>query len=476
MQALPAPSREDIAVAVDARAGGLSDLFANKHLPPDLVLGRRAIIMDAADRNLLQIYQQERPNLNAVRLIIQQVCEAVSHLHDHDLMHGDLKMLNIVRFQLDGRYRLIDFDASAPISVESPRYAAAKFSSAVLPPELFHVLVEGDAPMLFEYWAGCNAELREKVVPLTSGAGRQLVVKSFRTDECSIPITQGLPYSLVEASSKIDCWAVGAIMYTLCAGQPLVTSTRDEDCASGDAMSLLHDWGMNQQVVSAKLEKVKNPLARDLIGKLLQRDASIRQTAGEVLRHGLFDTMVRDVTSNEDQLKLEQMKRDRLHLLKTTTECVHIISTPYLSGQSLAKSVANENESSEAGGVKAFCYNPNEDCPQSLDVSWLDTWMAICDNTVRTGGKVFIIFRSDGEGKFGCDQKGSRSLDGQAQPGEIKYATEKGCELIWVDSVRSRTSTTERRKARRSLRKVPTEAQLNTAVIPAQRQHVSMSI
>jgi serine/threonine protein kinase len=71
--------------------------------------------MDAADRNLNQIYVQEQPDLSGLRTILTQVFEAVAHLHEKELMHGDLKLLNVVRFRRDNRLRLIDFDASAKI-------------------------------------------------------------------------------------------------------------------------------------------------------------------------------------------------------------------------------------------------------------------------------------------------------------------------------------------------------------------------
>ena len=52
------------------------------HLPKGIGLGERMIVMDAADRNLLQIYQQERPDTNAVRTIAELVFEASAHLHE----------------------------------------------------------------------------------------------------------------------------------------------------------------------------------------------------------------------------------------------------------------------------------------------------------------------------------------------------------------------------------------------------------
>ena len=143
-----------------------------------------------------------------------------------------------------------------------------------------------------------------------------------------------------------------------------------------------------------------------------------------------------------DDAKTEMMQK-LLELLKSTTERVHIISTPFRSeqGRPLAKRVADycsPKNCEHTGMRKEFCYNPNEDCPQTAraGVSWLQIWMDICDNTVRTGGKVFVIFRSDGKGKYGCaaNLKGPGSLDGQAQEGEIRYALSKECNIHWVDS------------------------------------------
>ena len=129
---------------------------------------------------------------------------------------------------------------------------------------------------------------------------------------------------------------------------------------------------------------------------------------------------------------LKTLQRSRIELLKSTNMKVNIISTPFQSdaGRSLASRVARAHERPP----NEFCYNPNTDCPQGFEVSWLEMWINICDSTARTKGKVFVIFRSDGQGKFGCDEKGPRSLDGEAQPGEIDYALKVGCEIEYMDS------------------------------------------
>mmetsp|Transcript_74821 Transcript_74821/g.206395 ORF Transcript_74821/g.206395 Transcript_74821/m.206395 type:complete len:582 (-) Transcript_74821:93-1838(-) len=252
-------------------------------------LGRHMIVMDAADRNLLQIYQQERPDINAARTLLQQLFEIVNHLHEQQLMHGDIKSLNAVRMRIDGRLRGIDFDASQPLQMYET-YAAAKFSSATLPPELIYKISgETERAALARYWEQAGEELQSKVAPLKAGT-RQYVVKSFRTEQEGGPIKVDLPYDLVPASDKIDCWALGVLAYMLCAGEPLFLSTRDDDIASGEAMAILYEWGTKPRVVNTRLEKVGNAAARDLIRQLLQRNPEDRLAVAEALEHPFFHT------------------------------------------------------------------------------------------------------------------------------------------------------------------------------------------
>ena len=94
VQALPAPPDDDFQRAIENLEGGLHK-FVEKHLPPGITLGKRALVMDKADRNLLQIFQQERPGTDAVRSMARQVILAVQHLHQRGLAHGDIKALNV---------------------------------------------------------------------------------------------------------------------------------------------------------------------------------------------------------------------------------------------------------------------------------------------------------------------------------------------------------------------------------------------
>ena len=107
----------------------------------------------------------------------------------------------------------------------------------------------------------------------------------------------------------------------------------------------------------------------------------------------------------------EKLLKARLELLKTTTSVTHIISCPFDEdgrgpGAMKAQAVADQREEPPA----SYCYFPNEDCPQVLGqaegrgTGWLETWMAICRNVKRTGGTAFIVYRSDGRGKFASDK------------------------------------------------------------------------
>ena len=70
------------------------------------------------------------------------------------------------------------------------------------------------------------------------------------------------------------------------AGEPLVASTRDDDCASGGAMALLHDWELKK--VQVRMEKVGDPALRDLVDKLMQRAPDKRLPVSAALEHVFF--------------------------------------------------------------------------------------------------------------------------------------------------------------------------------------------
>ena len=143
---------------------------------------------------------------------------------------------------------------------------------------------------MFEaYWASErdeDSELWRKIKPMPSSHG-WLVVRTFRTGEDGKPDNvKPLPYDLVPASESLDLWSVGILAYLLCAAKPLVSSTRDDDFESGNAMSVIATWG--REKMKKKLQAVPDDVARDLIQTLLQPDPSDRRTVDDALKHPFF--------------------------------------------------------------------------------------------------------------------------------------------------------------------------------------------
>eukprot|EP00985_Skeletonema_marinoi_P031989 scaffold37966_cov167-Skeletonema_marinoi.AAC.2 len=259
--------------------------------------------MGAGPRNLLQICYQEQPKNDTVQVMLRQVFEAVKHLHEEKLMHGDVKMLNIIRLGIDNKLRLIDLDASARIvpsggEEESFAGASAKFSSAILPPEMIErIETEEQLEKFKKYWESeIDEDLKKKVEPkLYKKQGTvkaRYVVKSFRTEEGkpTTPVFEGLPYEeLVHASENIDVWSLGVLAFTLLTGEPLIPSNREDDCLSGTAMHLLKSWGTQSEVLTDSFKKIQNDAARDLVWKLLERDPAKRPTVASLLdKHPFF--------------------------------------------------------------------------------------------------------------------------------------------------------------------------------------------
>eukprot|EP00577_Skeletonema_sp_RCC1716_P003979 CAMPEP_0113435840 /NCGR_PEP_ID=MMETSP0013_2-20120614/36498_1 /TAXON_ID=2843 ORGANISM="Skeletonema costatum, Strain 1716" /NCGR_SAMPLE_ID=MMETSP0013_2 /ASSEMBLY_ACC=CAM_ASM_000158 /LENGTH=1647 /DNA_ID=CAMNT_0000326257 /DNA_START=200 /DNA_END=5140 /DNA_ORIENTATION=+ /assembly_acc=CAM_ASM_000158 len=291
------PSEDVIAKAVERGEGGLTTIVTN--YLNDITLGKYAFVMDAAGRNLHQIFFQEQPNIDAVRVILKQVFEAVNHLHEEKLMHGDIKMGNIMRFRIDNKLRLIDLDASARIDLfDEQSCAGAKFSSAILPPEMIEKIETDQVQGFLKYWKVQNdKDLKKKVAPkiyLEQGIVKaHYVVKSFRTDEEGKPVEEGLPYKLVHASESIDLWSLGVLAFTLLTGEPLIPSTRDDDCASGAAMHILHSWGTQPEVLIELSRKIADDFAFDLVWKLLQKEPEKRPRVASLLKeHPFFNPRI----------------------------------------------------------------------------------------------------------------------------------------------------------------------------------------
>jgi len=437
VQALEGPDQAEIASAVQAGEGGLR-YVREKFLSQNFRMGKHAIIMDAADRNLHQIYHQERPDINRIRTILQQVFEAVGHLHKNKLMHGDLRLLNIVRFRLDNRLRLIDLDAAATFCRncdDDESYAGAKFSSGTLPPELWHCARKEELQKLTEYWNHCDLELQKKVKPLEEKQGFFYVVKSFLSDTDGNPICDGLPYDLVKASAAIDMWALGVMAFLLLTGESFVPSTRDDDCTSGKAAAFVYAWGADPYEVEYHLQKIEDPAGRDFVSKLLLRKPLERLKAHEALKHTFLNPKASDADVKlaldiivEDQAEL---RRSQARIEKGIIEIKKgIIELKHLSKETLQQVKRSEEvlrkavfESTEILTPTCFVILPHKlsddrDVPENDDN---ENALAFRDLLGISDEALSLVEADTGESEADEDGEGSQ---GEEESAEIKSESE----------------------------------------------------
>ena len=288
------------------------------------------IVMPFAERTLDFIHRAERPDLAHVRMLMNQVGEALQHLHSKGIIHGDVKMLNIVR--VDGRMRLIDLDAACKFG----SFAGSKFSSGVLPPEMFARLTLLEAQELDTYWKkhllppemfarltqleaqelntywekhlrAEDRELFDKVKPRPCGDNFDVVRTFATTDAASggAPLTAGLPYEPRVASPAIDAWAFGALLFYLVAAAPLQLVDRDEDLADGAGFEAVQGWKYNAAGLTSLIDaKVlpKSEAAADLLTHLLHPDPGKRWTVKDALDHRFFKPPPTPVQSSDNNV------------------------------------------------------------------------------------------------------------------------------------------------------------------------------
>ncbi len=332
-------------------------LKAVKHRA-DLEDYKYAIVMPCADRNMDTIFRSERPDLNSVRAQAQQVAEAISHLHDRGIVHGDLKLLNIVR--IGHRLRLIDLDACSKFNKESGEtlhkfFAPSKFSSAVLSPEFIHPLKDDAEVKAFrDYFASvdADAQLLAKIEPRVfkqSGGkkSKKLVVKTFSTLSVELENNEyesgfykieqprdpsKLPCALVEASPSLDVWSFGLFLYQLLTGASLFKANRDDDLDGPEAMHELATWSDSKKY--EKLNNVADVTARDLLSQLLAVNASERpKSMVEVLKHSFFTT-VSDITkltetldrkAKDDKAAFARLEAGQLQLIGMSSKTIAMV-------------------------------------------------------------------------------------------------------------------------------------------------------
>jgi len=158
-----------------------------------------------------------------------------------------------------------------------------------------------------------SAALWEKFRPRLSLDGRYAYVLKTFDERPSRGTNVGaddsnLPYDLVPASASADIWALGLLLYSLCSGGNLFHVGHNGDLRSFSAYAAdLHGW-TKECADSIVRSNVDDPLAQDLLTKLVVPKEHRYKTMEAVLSHPFFG----DHTALEVQQILERYEEQQL--------------------------------------------------------------------------------------------------------------------------------------------------------------------
>uniref|UniRef100_A0A8C1ZJ95 non-specific serine/threonine protein kinase n=1 Tax=Cyprinus carpio TaxID=7962 RepID=A0A8C1ZJ95_CYPCA len=198
---------------------------------------------------LTHIHRRQHFSEQEASIVVQDIASALDFLHNKGMAHRDLKPENILCEHSDriSPVKICDFDLGSGIKLNSDR-------SPISTPELL---------------TPCGSA--EYMAPE--------VVEAF-SEEASI------------YDKRCDLWSLGVILYIMLSGYPPFVGRCGTDCG--------WDWGEPCQACQCMLfESIQegkyefpekdwahiSPAAKDLITKLLVRDAKDRLSAAQVLRH-----------------------------------------------------------------------------------------------------------------------------------------------------------------------------------------------
>ena len=121
-----------------------------------------------------------------------------------------------------------------------------------------------------------------------------------------------LPYDLVVPSESIDVWGFGVLLYALCSGGTLFHVGFGGDLRGSQDYSELHGWS-RQTAQRILRDKIEDPLAQDLLSRILLPTGHRIDSMSSVLKHPFFGP-----SSNlEAQHILEKHEEQQLSIEET---------------------------------------------------------------------------------------------------------------------------------------------------------------
>ena len=121
---------------------------------------RYALVIPRGDYTLDRTVMHEHKDISKVRRYMHQIALALKALHENLIVHGDLRLSNVVR--LGDRISFIDLRSASQLENDKLGRSSSSFGSAIVPPEMIARidLVEDDILMLKyeEYWKDLSTD------------------------------------------------------------------------------------------------------------------------------------------------------------------------------------------------------------------------------------------------------------------------------------------------------------------------------
>lgn len=218
------------------------------------------VVMVLGDKTLMDVLVHEHVAAHdwlLISKITRDVASGLECIHNVlEKAHCDIKPLNLVRNLKNRRFMIIDMDAATKFG----EAVGAKYSSGSLPPEMFHVQTVGEGER--------QRKFVQTRVPTTNEEEEE-----EKNGELEKVLSNG----------SIDAWALGNLLYHMCADCPLFPLNGEYNLVEESDLLSLAQW--TNDTKTEKLQKIKNRLARDLVSKLLMRNAEARLSMSQVLAH-----------------------------------------------------------------------------------------------------------------------------------------------------------------------------------------------
>ena len=255
------------------------------------------IVMPFAERNMYVALKHEvlaGSDMDLVRHVFNQLVRCVVCVHSKGLLHGDVKPLNIVR--MGAQWKLIDLDAACHINEEA---AGGNTSTAFMPPEAIGVDGAGGAYVRNgERGEGGGAGLGSGAMTgagsaAQNGAGNAVGAAVGTAVAVAVAGAGAVDRSedKLIAHPSFDVWSLACVLYQLCTdNKPLFVGGHNDaltdDRTEEDNLHALREWSV--EFKQKKLSKVADPLARNLLSQMLQKDPTMRPSLARVLAHPFF--------------------------------------------------------------------------------------------------------------------------------------------------------------------------------------------